>query len=114
MEGSFPIRPGGPLFTISCVPSAPNATAVPTPTGGDVDYNFYNSHASVDAVIGYGPTSSAAITNAVFPTIGGPSNGAVIVPHGLMKTYTLTPGLFFSGITQLGSCSVLCLPGYGT
>mgnify|MGYP001587430236 CR=1 FL=1 len=114
MDGSSPLRPQGNTFVIPVAPSLPNgATNVGVnPGAGEVDYLFYNPHGSVDAYIGYGMTSDAARANAVVPLIGA-SSAVVAVPHGLMKTYTLAPGLYFAGISLTGSCAVICTPGYG-
>lgn len=114
MDGSSPLRPQGNTFTI---PVTPGAAVGATPGGanpgaGEVDYLFWNPHASVDAFIGYGMTSTVANANAVVPLIGA-STAVVMVPHGLMKTYTLGPGLFFAGVSITGSAAVLCTPGFG-
>jgi hypothetical protein len=117
MDGSTPFRPGGNTFTVPVTPGAAvgavNAgVSIAAPGQGEVNYLFYNPHASVDAFIGFGPTSTAANAAAVVPIIGG-SQPVLMVPHGLMKNYTLVAGLFFAGASVTGSCAVLCTPGWG-
>lgn len=113
MDGYQPFRPGGSTIVVGAQPgAAPSATFGAGPVGGgDVGYLVYNPGA-IDAWLGYGLSSTAAQANAVIPIIGAPQQ-ALPIPGGSLQVFTLAPRLFFSGITQLGSCSVYMTPGYG-
>ena len=112
MDGFQPFRPSGSTSVIPAQPgTAPSATLMGSGLSGDVAYLVYNPGA-IDCWMGYGPTSTVAQSNSVIPIIGTPS-AALPVPGGSLQTFTLVGRQFFSGITQLGSCSVFVTPGQG-
>jgi hypothetical protein len=114
MDSNLPFRPAGSTVVIGAqTGTAPPATFADGPVGGgDVGYLVWNP-GSIDSWLGYGPSSTAAQANAIIPLIGAPRQ-ALPVPGGSLQVFTLAPRQFFSGITQLGSCSVYVTPGYGT
>ena len=111
MQQDAPFKPGANTFVIPCGATATAATRPGLNMGGEVDYVIYNKGAA-DAWIGYGPTSDAAIANAVIPLIGSPQS-ALPSPAGTIQTFTLDGSIFFSGIGEGGLTSCTITPGYG-
>ena len=121
MDAALPFRPQGVGAWLAVTNAAPAAATQPAgPNAGDVCLLVYNPSGQVDAFIGYGPTSAAAVANAQFPlpltnpiTPPQPGGGMFIAPTGTLQVITLVPGQFYAGRAQLGSCSVWIAPGYG-
>lgn len=121
MDAALPFRPQGTGALLAVQNIAPPAATQPGgPTAGDVCYLVYNPPSQVDAFIGYGPTSASAVANAIVPLaltspVPGPTpgGGTLVAPTGTLQVVALTPGLFFAGRAQMGSCSVWIQPGYG-
>ena len=113
MDPFRPFRPQAPTGVIGVqTGTAPAATLLGSGLSGDVAYLVYNP-STVDAWLGYGMTSGAAQAASVIPIISGPQS-ALVSPAGSLQVFTLTGGLFWSGIAQLGSCSVYVTPGDGS
>lgn len=121
MDGFLPFRPQGTGILIGVTPNAPAAASQPQgPNAGDVCYLIYNPSATAaDAWIGYGPTSAAAISAAIAPTLATPvpntpgGTGGFVAPAGTIQAVNLSPNTFFAGRGQLGSCSIWIAPGFG-
>lgn len=114
MDPQRPFRPQGNFSVIPVIPVNPSATLMGSGLSGDVTYMVYNPSA-LDAWIGYGPTSTIAVTNAAIPLIGTPEGGLFVSPGGSLQSITLTGNqMFMAGVSQLGSCSVYAAPGDGT
>jgi len=121
MDSALPFRPQGTGALLAVTNNVPSAATQPQgPNAGDVCYVVYNAASQVDAFIGYGPTSASAVANAIVPLalsspVPGqtPGGGTFVAPTGTLQVVALTPGLFFAGRAQMGSCSVWIQPGYG-
>ncbi|SRR5258706_1919102 len=121
MDAALPFRPQGTGVLLGVTNNAPAAASQPQgPNAGDVCYLVFNPSATAaDAFIGYGPTSAAAISAAIVPTLAAPvpnatgqGAGAFLAPAGTLQVVSLAPGMFFAG-RSLGSCSIWIQPGYG-
>lgn len=119
MDAALPFRPQGVGAWLASKPVANAATQPQGPGAGDVCYLVYNPSGQVDAFIGYGPTSAAAVANAQIPLVLSspvpaptPGGGIFIAPTGTLQVLNLVPNLFFAA-ESLSSCSVWIQPGYG-
>lgn len=115
MDSQLPIRPESPSFIMGVTPSAGAATLSPCQAGnGDVVYLFDATKlpSGSRAWIGYGMTSTDAQAKAVVPLIGTPTS-AFALAAGTVQGFTLTGGLFFSGIMEQGSGTLACTIGFG-
>lgn len=122
MDSALPFRPQGVGVLLAVTPNVPTSASNPQgPDHGDVVYLVYNPASQADCYVGYGPTSAAAIANAIVPLISSPvpnpatpnGGGTVVVPTGTLQTITLIGNLFFAARTQLNSSSVWIQPGIG-
>lgn len=105
-------RPAGDSFMVlGSTPATGYVTRAGGPAAGEVSYSFFNTD-SVDAWIGYGMTSGAALANAVIPAVGAPSP-ALFVPANSVQTYRLSPLLFFCAVVPSGKAEVIGTPGDG-
>ena len=117
MDGYQPFKPTGPTFAMSVGTAAnPAATLLGSGLAGDVTYRFYNNGTAGanDAALAFGPTSAAASAAAVFPIVGGPPTGSIIIKGGETRGLTLNgPAFLFAAGIGLGSTTVFATPGFG-
>jgi len=123
MDSALPFRPqdtGALLAVTNLAPSSATQPGGPTGPQGDVVYLVYNPASQSDAWIGYGPTSAAAIANAIVPLITAPTpdpanngGGTFVAPTGTLQGITLVGQQYFAARCQLNSASVWIQPGIG-
>jgi len=121
MDAALPFRPQGTGVLLAVTNLAPGGASLPSaPTEGDVCYLVYNPSGQSDSWVGYGPTSAAAVANAVVPLISSPvatqlpnGGGTFVAPTGTLQVITLVGQQFFAARCQLNSASVWIAPGFG-
>lgn len=109
MSSQNAFTPTGNTVTFTASTSAPTAAQANARTLGSTQYLVTNGGA-VTVFVGFGSTNAAAVANAVVVTNTSP---AVPVLSGTTQVFTLTPGLFFTGITSSGTSPVYITPGEG-
>ncbi len=112
MDGMKPFRPAGDTFMVlGSTPATGYVTRAGGPAAGEVTYRIHNP-GTVDAWVGYGMTSAAALANAVIPAVGSPQP-SLPIPNGTVKVFTLSPLLFFCAVVASGKAELTVTPGDG-
>ena len=117
MEAFAPFRPAANLFAMAAVPTgSPSATLLGSGLSGDVTVMLHNDGPN-DVVVGFGPTSTAAVANAVVPLLsGGPQNVVILkgIAGGWRHGFTQNGQFIFAAcVSVIGSCTVYGQCGYG-
>lgn len=116
MEAYAPFRPAAPLFAVAATPSAPvNAALLGSGLAGDVTIAIYNEGvAAADVVLGFGPTSDAAVAAAAIPLLSGSVPNAVIIKGNTEHSITVNGQFIFCAARcLLGSATVYLQAGWG-
>ena len=112
MDIGNPFTPCASTFLVAANTTASAAVQTPPTLTGSVNFEFFNSGTD-DAYIGYGSTGAAALANAVIPTVGNPTQ-CLLVPARSGVIYTLTGGMWLSGIVATTQSNVYVTPGAGS
>ena len=86
----------------------PNATG---PSTSLMSLDVWNSDATNDGFLAWGPSSAAATANAVVPT--GTGRQVLPLPHGMRKTFTFPAGQWFTVVSAAGTPICYLTPGIG-
>lgn len=111
MSIDSPITPTGNTVVFTAAVAAPTAVqALSNNAGGSLQYEVINAGGSV-VFMGWGATAATAGTNAALPASN--TTPSMVLLPGSDKVVTLTPNLFFTGVTINGASNVYVLPGSG-
>lgn len=82
--------------------------------GGEQTYMFDNSKNNSLAIVGYGASSTAAISNCT-PLVSGaaPVSGVILIARTTVQPFTLQRGIFLAGMLESGAGSLNIISGDG-
>lgn len=103
--------PTGPLLAITASTTAPTSVqAVSLDNVNNQQVMITNTDATINAVIGWGPSDAVAKSNAAAPAY---TPNCTYVLHGTQLVVTIPPNSYISGITATSTAAIKVQAGYG-